>query len=162
MKKIIYYELNDLAGVAVAKTIKELISIAFIVLSRMPQPVCWIAGPITSGKRKQEKNRERLRDTICLLKMEGATVFNYLPLQQRAMKILRKEFGDRQPTDAEEYGLQERLRDELYAPIFRSGMIHMLLLMPQSETSLNVHWMRGFAHAVGIPVKCIPEKIVPK
>jgi hypothetical protein len=62
----------------------------------------------------------------------------------------------------QEHQLQERLRDELYAPIFESGKINELRIMPQSGASFNVQWMRGFARGKGITIKHIPEELVPK
>ncbi len=152
--KISYYTPEDIVGISEARTVEDLTRIALVVLSRMPKPVYWVAGPITSGQRTARENRKRLRDTILCLKIKGITTLNYLPLQKQATKILRREFED--------VKLQEKLRDKLYAPIFRSGKIDGLCVMPQSEKSLNVQWMRGFVHASGISVKFIPEKLVPK
>lgn len=160
--KISYFTPDDVASIAGTKTIEELVRIVLDVLARMPKPVYWVAGPITSGPLTEKTNRRRLHKTIMELKMEGAAVLNHLPLQAKAMNILRRESGGRHLSKAEEHKLQERLRDEFYAPIFQSGKIGALCLMPNSEGSLNVQWKRGFAHGRGIPVKKIPEKLVPK
>ena len=160
--KISYYEKSDLISISKAKTLEELVEIGLKVLYRMPRPVYWIAGPITSGPRTEKQNRKRLRNTITYFKMREVTTLNYLPLQKQAVKILEKEWDGRIVSKREEYRLQEKLRDSLYAPIFRSGKIDGLCVMPDSEMSLNVHWIRGFAHGRGISVKRIPEKLVPK
>ncbi len=161
-KPLSYYGEDDLIDISNAQTLEELVRIALTVLSRMPKPVFWVAGPITSGSRTNEENRKRLRDTIERFKIKGVTVINHLLLQKQATKILKREFGYRKLSKMEEYKLQERLRDKLYAPIFQSGKIDTLCLMPSSERSLNVQWKLGFAHAKGIPIKSIPEELVPK
>ena len=160
--KISYYAVDDLVDISNARTLTELVRIALIVLFRMPSPIYWVAGPITSGSRTSKENRCRLHDTILFFKIGKITTLNYLPLQKQAVKILRQEFGDRKLSKMEDYGLQERLRDELYVPIFRSGKIDALCIMPESKMSLNVQWMRGFFHASGILIKLIPERLIPK
>ena len=161
-KTMNYFSPDDIDDIAAAEKIEELVSIALSVLDRMPKPVCWVGGPMTTGLRTNEDNKERLRQTILRFKEQGATVFNYLPLQKKAMDILRREFGDEQLLRDQEHQLQERLRDELYAPIFESGKINELRIMPQSGASFNVQWMRGFARGKGITIKLIPEELVPK
>jgi len=151
--KMNYLTDDEQAALMVARTMGEIVEIALAVLERMPQPVRWVAGPLTSGRRTAEENRKRLHRTIFHYKEIGATTFNYLPFQRRAMQIASK---------VQEGGIQERLRDELYAPIFRSGKIAELRIMPGSDASLNVHWMRGFASAKGIPIRFIPTELVPK
>lgn len=144
---------RELADLAIARTVGEVAEIALAVLERMPQPVRWVAGPITSGERTPEENRKRLHRTILQYKEVGAITFNYLPFQRQALKILSR---------AKLENAQERLRDELYAPIFRSGRIAELRIMPNSDASLNVHWMWGFASAEGIPIKFIPRELISK
>lgn len=162
-KKVIsYYRPRDFIDLANARRVEEPVEIASRLLARMPDPVYWVAGPLTSGPRKSEENRARLHATILQFKKKGAATIDYLPLQMQTLKILRREAGGVPLSNAEEHKLQERLRDELYAPIFRSGKIKKLFLMPGSESSLNAQWMRGFAHARGIPVRRISEKVVLK
>lgn len=158
-----YYRPSDLAEAASKNaTIGTLVCIALAVLSRMPRPVYWVAGPVSSGPRMEAENRRRLRDTILELKIEGAAAFNYLPLLVQAMNILRRGMGDRTLSRAEEYALQLQLCEEFHAPIFRSQMIDVVCVLPDSEESLNVQWMRGFACANGIKIKPIREELVPK
>ncbi len=153
---------DEKAKLSVARTIGELVEIGLAMLERMPQPVRWVAGPLTSGKRTPQENRRRLNLTIFRSKEVGATTFNYLPFQRRAMQILHQELRGCILTRGEERKLQEQLRDELYVPFFESGKITELCIMPDSEESLNVHWMWGFASARHIPRKFIPEHLVPK
>jgi hypothetical protein len=151
--KMIYITGVELAYLATTRTVGEVVEIALTVLQRMPQPVRWVAGPITSGERTPEENRKRLHRTILRYKEGGAVAFNYLPLQRRVMQILSR---------AKSANAQERLRDEFYAPIFKSGKIAELRIMPDSGASLNVHWMWGFARASDIPIRFIPEELVPE
>jgi hypothetical protein len=160
--RLSYYAMGDLVDISLARTLRELVIVALRVLNRMPRPICWVAGPITSGRTGQEENRKRLRDTILRLKVQGKATFNYLPLQKRAMRILRGN-GGVALSAAEESRFQERLRDELYAPIFQSGRIDELYLVPRFTGSLNARWMRKFAltHR-GMKIKYVPEGFVSK
>jgi hypothetical protein len=151
--KMMYITDRELTDLAVTRTIEEVVEIALAVLERMPQPVRWVAGPITSGERTPEENRRRLHRTILRYKEGGVATFNYLPFQRRAIQILSR---------AKRENVQERLRDELYAPIFKSGKIAELRIMPNSDASLNVYWMWGFASAEGIPIRFIPRELVPR
>ena len=152
---------DEVARLAVTRTIDEDINILLAVLERMsqpipgqmPQPVRLVVGPLSSGKRTPEENRKRLKRTIFHYKEIGVVTFNYLPFQRRALQIM---------SDVPKEKLQERLRDEFYAPILKSGKITELYIMPDSDASLNVHWMRGFAAAKGIPIRFIPKEMVPK
>jgi len=142
-------------------TIAEVLEMVLTVMDRMPRPVRWIAGPLTSGRRTPEENRKRLLRTIYLNKEKAAT-FNYLPFQRRAMQILRKEYGKKPLSEDQKIDLQIKLRDQFYEPIFKSGRIGELRIMPGSDASLNVHWMMQFAKANGILARFIPEELVPK
>ena len=189
--KMSYMTKEDAESLALKRTMPEVFAFAIEVLDRMPQPVRWIAGPITSGTRTAKENRLRLRDTIFSYRENGIVAFNYLPFRVRAMQILSREpvektvwdltkkrssqslvwlsktfhlhwlFGDRFFED-EDVILQQRLLEELYLPLFKSGKIRKLLIMPGSEASLNVQGLRSFAIAEDIPIGIIPERLIPK
>lgn len=158
--RLSYLTTADIDKLWATMTIAEVVEIALDVLGRMPQPVRWVAGPLTSGRRTPAENRTRLHRMILHYKEENWATFNYLPFQRRAMQILRRRAKGHLSKDDEQQ-LQEALRDELYAPIFKSGMIAKLYIMPNAGASLNVHWMRGFACARNIPTWLIPEELVP-
>lgn len=159
-RRLVYLTISDLDRMVVARDIEELAAIAIEVLRRLPQPVCWVAGPITSGGRKPEENRRRLSALIFRLKNLGISAFEYVPFQKQAMKLLKREFGKEDLSLGEQRQLQEQLRDRLYVPIFQSGLIAEVRLMPQSESSLNAQWMRGFARCQKIPIIHVAEEIV--
>jgi len=165
-----YYSIEDIADIASAQTLEELVRIAFLVISRMPGNICWVAGPLTSGSRTEEENRKRLCDVIVRLKERGGAIINYLPLQKQALNILFREFRKKLPRrekkrkllKAEKLAIQELLRDKLYAPIFGSGKIHILLILPESASSTNVQFFKGAALASGIPIRQITEEHIPR
>jgi len=154
--RLSYLTPGDLIDIADAKGLEELVTIALDVFRRMPKPVTWVAGPISSGGRTPEENRRRLKAVIIRLKMNGETVFNYLPFEKQAEKILRKQFGDGRLPEA----AQRKLLHEFYEPIFRSGYIKKLRLLPRWDRSCNAMWKYAFARAIGITVVYIPKEIV--
>jgi len=160
--KMSYLRKKDLEYIRTAITLDQLVEKAVEVLDRMPKPVRWIAGPLTSGSRSPAENRERLHCAILRYKVRGVPTFNYLPFERRAKDILEWEAGrGANLSDGQSLKVQERLRDEFYAPIFASGLIGELRIMPGSYASLNVQWMRGYAKAKGMHIRMIPAESVP-
>lgn len=161
MKRMSYMTGRDLIELCSAQTVQEVVSIAIVVIGRMPKPRRWVAGPVTSGTRHPHENRRRLHSVILHYKEQGLTTINYLPFQKRALKIITNEVaGKKHPSLMDHFRIQERLRDEFYAPIFMSGCVEELRIMPGSQASLNVHWMRDFAVAKKIPVRFIPVEVL--
>ena len=154
--------MEDIEYIRTAITLGQLARKAIEILGRMPKPIRWVAGPLTSGTRPPSENRERLHRTILQYKVRGTTTFNYLPFERRAKEILKWETSrGMELTKRQRLKTQERLRDEFYAPIFASGLIGELRIMPGSDASLNVQWMKGYAKAKGINVKEIPPESIP-
>ncbi len=160
--RISYLQMKDVEYIRTAVTLKQLAKRAIEVLGRMPKPVRWVAGPLTSGSLSPSENRKRLHRAILRYKVRGTITFNYLPFERRAREILEWETSRGMDfTDRQRLKVQERLRDEFYAPIFASGLVGELRIMPDSDASLNVQWMKGYAKAKGIGVKDIPPDLVP-
>ncbi len=147
---------KDFIRIRSSKTLEELVVIALEVMRRMPPPISWVSGPITSGGRTPEENRRRLKSVILNLKRNGEAVFNYLPFEKQAEKILRRQFGKgRLPGVA-----QHKLLNEFYAPVFGSGYIKKLRLLPRWDSSCNAMWKHAFAKARGIPIVYVPKELV--
>ena len=162
MPRLSYLQKKDIEYICAAITLNQLAKKAIEILGRMPKPVRWVAGPITSGTLPVSENRKRLHRTILRYKVRGIPTFNYLPFERRAMEILEWETTrGLNLTDKQRLRVQERLRDEFYAPIFASGLVGELRIMPGSDESLNVQWKKGYAKARGIGVKDIPPESVP-
>ncbi len=159
--KMIYLSRDDIEFIRNAMSLRQLAGKAIEVMTRMPGPIRWVAGPLTSGTMSPAKNRERLHRTILHYKVRGVPTFNYLPFERRARAILQWEIGRGSNLSRKQHlRLQERLRDGFYAPIFASGFVGELRIMPGSDESLNVQWMRGYANAKRIPTKDISEDLV--
>lgn len=151
-----YYEISDLKAIAAAKVLDDLAKIAIRVIEQMPGPAIWVGGPVTAGRRTIKENRDRLHKVILYYKRRGELAFNYLILEKKAREILERQFGSgRLPRKA-----QEKLRDEFYAPIFRSGLIKRLYLLNRWDSSLNARWMSEFAKKAGIPVLELHEEVI--
>jgi hypothetical protein len=161
-KKMSYLTNADLGDLQMATTVGDVVKVALVVIDRMPRPIRIVVGPITSGRRTPKENRERLHRTILRYKTSGVTTFNHLPFQRRAMQVLRQALGEGQLSEAEKILLQEQLRDQFYAPLIKSEKIGEVRIMPGSDASLNVHWIRVFAQKESISIRFIPEELVPK
>lgn len=157
-----YLNKVDLEYIRRAVTLNQLVKKAIEVLGRMPKPIRWVAGPLTSGSCSPAENRKRLHCTILRYKVHGIPTFNYLVFERRAKEILEWEIvRGMDLTERQRLKVQERLRDEFYAPIFASGLIGELRIMPDSHASFNVQWIRGYAKAKGIPMRVIPAEAIP-
>ncbi len=161
-----YFTKRDLFSLEVAVTVDEVMQITRSVLDRTPKPREWVVGALTSGLRAPEENRKRLHKTIVCFKERrqerkkaGATI-NHLPFQRCVMNILRRRINKKNLSPAEEFLLQEQLRDEFYIPLFKEGYVDQLCILPGSDASLNIHWMREYCLTHGIPVRFIPVEII--
>ena len=156
-----YYTFKDVEKIGDAKTVEEVVEIALEIFERMPTPIFFIMGAITSGKNSSEENKTRLRNIFSLLKKKNASAPNYLPLLTKAKKILHGESGVKAPKKNEGYVLQLRLQEDFYKPIlFRMKGRIKLALMPMWESSSNCWIIRRFALENKIRVFLIQERSV--
>ncbi len=101
-------------------------------LSKLPQPVVRVCGPLTSGGYGYNENLRRFRIAEERLKHEGQIVFDYF--KGNSDEIMIKDAGIPW-TDVMEY---------YHKPILASQLIKKAYFMPKWETSNGAKWEREF------------------
>lgn len=176
-----YLKFEDARVLMQATSISEVLSVAQEVIGRMPTPIRWIGGPLTSGTNPHEVNRANIHRAILWSKEQGISTFNYLIFQKHVLHIARRDFWKRLPlrervkrrikhrgrrflSTEEEYGCQRRLLEEFYTPLFKQAMIGELWLLSGWYASLNAWHLRRFCLEHGIRVYEVPAEraLVPK
>ncbi len=121
--------------------------IAFRVLSRMPQPIEQVCGPISTGGRGSLlANLIAFNEVIVELQAQGKHVFDQMPFEQPMQRVKAGLPLDQYPTI---------LLDEFYLPIFESGLIQKLQFMPEWESSFGARWEHAQAERLGIEIAYI-------
>lgn len=143
-----YWTEEDRADVERATKFGELSVVARRIVARMPEPVFFVCGPISSGGLGSvEANLARFARAIRYLRDREFSVFNQLPFEQALFEIKRSK-----PADG---GVQ--LLNEFYLPLFESGLIRIMLFMQGWESSFGASWERERASELRIPILDLPE-----
>lgn len=125
-----------------AKTFRELVIIGLRLISRMKQPVVQVCGPIsTGGSGSVKDNLKSLSKTIRRLSNDGLSVFNQLPFE-RAFNRIMKNYKTN--------GYDTPILKEFYKPIFDSGKIKRIYLLPGWQRSVGSKWEYNYAKKLGI------------
>jgi len=137
-----YWTEEDKAKLDLATTFEELREVALSVISRMPNPVAMVSGPISSGGEGSiSKNIENLNQTVKNLTNQNINIFNQLPFEKPMQRI--KESGY--------YLGEDHLLHGFYLPIFQSGKINKMYFMPNWRTSYGATWEHKISDQLQIP-----------
>lgn len=130
----------------------HLFPIVHRVLLRMDSPRVQMCGPITTGGAGSiEANLTRFEKAHKFLEGLGKQVFSQLPIEDAIQKIIAVKNPDTYP---------QELLDELYLPIFESGLIDEMHFLPDWETSTGSCWEHTQGTRLGINIFYIsPESI---
>lgn len=80
----------DFNKIAKAKEMPDLLSVAFEILNRMPDPIGMVAGPIsTGGKGIQGENVRFFKAFIKAVQNSGEVIFNQLPFEDVFVNLSR-------------------------------------------------------------------------
>lgn len=138
-----YWTIHEIMVAQRAETIAELALVALRILSRMPQPIVQVCGPIsTGGAGTMEQNVARFRQAIAVLQSRGLNVFDQMPFQESMIRISKK---------TRESGYCWEILDEFYGPIFRSGLIKRTYFLSGWRSSIGANWERRVVRKQGIP-----------
>jgi len=137
-----YWETVDFQKLHKAQSIWEIYEVAKNILSRMPETLAQVCGPITSGgKGSIEENLNYLNDSIQELQKQGIHIFDQMPFEETFHRIVREK------TYSQTY---ENILIDFYEPIFQSGKIKTLYFIPGWENSTGAKWEYAQAKALGI------------
>jgi len=135
---------KELLTIKNAETFNELVSIGITILNRMNQPIAQVCGPIsTGGTGSVKKNLDIFSDMIKLLNKKGINVFNQLPFERTFDKIMR---------NYKIIGYDSPILEEFYKPIFKSGKIKKIYLLPGWKKSVGTRWEYNFAKKLKIEI----------
>lgn len=139
-----YWTAENLSQVKQARSFAELSGIAMEVISRMPQPIGQVCGPISSGGLGSiEANMQKFSETVQQLIAEGKNVFDQIPFENYIFKLIDSGQGTRS---------QNELLKEFYLPIFESGLIKTLYFIPGWESFNGATWEHHKARELGIDI----------
>jgi hypothetical protein len=146
LSPIAYYTEEDFSDIENSNNFSELCSVALRILSRMPQPIAQVCGPIgTGGRGNIEENLKEFERVIDDLSARGEIVFTQIPFEDpmQRMKMLPEYEG----------GMQ--ILEEFYLPLFESGFIKKLYFIPLWNTSMGASWEHEQAKRLGIEIRYI-------
>lgn len=139
-----YWTDEDFTYIESIETLKEMYVLAERILSRMPDPIIEVCGPISTGGRGSvEANLEAFRATICALQDDGKHVFDQTPFEVGFKRVTRN-------LEPGEY--MEAILTDFYQPIFESGRISTFYFMPDWQSSKGARWEHEQAKRLGIEI----------
>ena len=113
MEQFFGWTATQVAQVNALQSNGEMADFAIAMLATMPQPVCQVCGPITTGGRGSiEENLKVLDYAIRYLRAQGRSVFDQQPYQatMQRLKALQPDY-------------HSAVLNEFYLPVFRAGHI---------------------------------------
>lgn len=127
------WESKDYRDVSVATTFEQLLEIALVILSRIPDPVGIVCGPLTTGGLGSlEANTEEFKRRIGQLQQQGENIFNQMPFEPRMQKIKKTPYYD--PT-------RDHLLEAFYGGLFKKERLKTLFIIPPGEKmSYGLNW----------------------
>lgn len=136
---------EDWQDLHTANTAKDMYAVAERVVSRMPEPIGQVCGPIASGGLGSlEANLQAFNETIKKLQAEGAHLFDQMPFEI-PMQGLKK---DLKPG---EYAYS--ILDDFYLPLMQNEKITTFYFMPNWQTSTGARWEHDLVTKMGKEIK---------
>lgn len=140
-----YWTQEDFENLQKAKTVQNVLDIALNVLSRMPDDLAQVCGPITNGgKGSIEENLRFLDSKIDELQEHGIHIFDQMPYEETFQRIAYSKTSEENHDD---------ILTDFYEPIFRSHKIKTLYFVPGWEDSAGSNWEYKKAQELGIEIK---------
>jgi len=145
-----YWTIEDERDLENTKNFVDLYKIAKRVLARMPDNLCMVCGPITSGGLYSiVKNLHVFAAHIARLENRGMNVFNQMPFES-AMDRIRSLPGN---------GNEDLLLNDFYLPLFRTGRIRDFYFIPGWRSSYGAQWEHTRAIELGIRRHYLRKKL---
>ena len=138
-----YWTFDDGDDLESAKNYEKLFDIALRVIKRMPQPVCQVCGPVTTGGLgSMDKNMEEIEKMIRILRSRGISVFNNMVFEEAMQRIKKTPY----------YRGGNHLLNAFYLPLFESGLVKVLCFLPGWTSSEGAKWEHEQALRLGIKI----------
>lgn len=125
---------EELAYLERIERLGEAADFAIGILKHLAQEgrVHQVCGPMTTGGLGcLEKNMERFQRAIATARQNDLIVFNQIPFQNVIIRITDHHRSTR---------YNEAILTDFYGPIFASGLVQVLLFLPDWTTSRGAHW----------------------
>lgn len=135
------------------KTINELLTVSLEAIKSFPdKAVHMIIGPMTTGGTGSfESNMARHEKVVRHFWAQGICVFDQSRIDDDMNRILSTTTFD---------GYPWLLFDDFFGPLFESGVISKLHLLPGWETSTGTKWEQEKALSVGIELNYLTEDFI--
>jgi len=143
-----YWKPSDFEAIDTADSMQELLKIAMGILSRMPDPIVIVAGPISTGGRGSlSENLKVFAETIKKVKDSGKIDFNQLPFENKFGELDRKA------------GMPyfKPILDDFFLPIMKSGKISKIYFIEDWQSSTGARWEYEMAEKIGIPKSILKD-----
>lgn len=141
-----YFKDEDWEDLNKASNIANVYEVALRVLSRMPENLSQVCGPITTGgKGSIEDNLEEFNNRIKELQESGVDVFDQMPFEEPMHRIML----DFQKTKNE---YMNSILDDFYLPLFKTNKIKQLYFIPGWKSSKGSCWEHDTANKLGIKI----------
>lgn len=160
MEKCPYWSEDDLSAAAAAGSFQALGEVALRVLRSFPVhargSVVQVCGPITvGGFDSPEVNFLVMRGAVRLLRGEGRFVYDQTPLEENFVRLWRAW----KALSGNDSRYCWPILEEVYDPLFHSGMIGTLYFLRGWDRSVGSCWERSRGLALGIAVRPYPKKL---
>ena len=142
---------SDIPIVTAARGFSDLAEHTLKVIARVGKPVVMVSGPIsTGGKGSRDENIKNYAKAIEYLRMKKIPVFDQV-LIESLIGFHAKAWQEKGNT-----GYCIPILEDLYKPIFRSGLVGKLMFMPDWQTSFGSRWERKTAAELAIDIEDFP------
>lgn len=139
-----YWTEADARAMGIATNFNDLVAIALRIISKLPQPLGQVCGPITTGGLgSAQANMRRFRQVIQELHRLGIVLFDQCVFEARIYEIAAGEWSRHHNT---------RLLEDFYHPILSSGHVKTLYFISGWESSHGASWEheQGLEHGLEI------------
>ena len=139
-----YWTEEDFDALQNAQNIQDVFSIAKDVLSRMPDTLAQVCGPITSGgKGSIGENLKYLDEQIDKLQQQGVHIFDQMPFEETFQRIAYSKTSTEHHDD---------ILNDFYEPVFQLGKIKTMYFIPGWESSKGAQWEYERAKRLGMEI----------
>ena len=140
-----YYTERDYTAMRDATTFEEMLSIAYGVIERMPEPVAMVSGPIsTGGLGDKMANIAVFHRVIARLVSEGVNVFDQMPMEEHFWRIMEDRSYYR--------GQGDHLLETFYGALLDSGLVSTVYMIPGWRGSYGATWEHDRAVRNGLGI----------